>query len=86
MYSLMGNAVMNPDLKTSINRNSLSTVEPVTHLGDTFARNANWTNYFERIFRKCVHLSFFAKKLGRLSTPAECIRKFSKACATPINL
>ncbi len=86
MYSLTGNAVMNPDLKASINRNSLSTVEPVTYLGDTFVRNANRTNYFEGIFRKRVRLSIFAKKLGRLSTPAECISKFSEACATPINL
>ncbi len=82
----MGNVVTNPDLKAVINRNSLFTVESVTYLGDTFVRNANRTNYFEGIFRKHVRLSIFAKKLGRLSTPAECIRKYSEACATPINL
>ncbi len=86
MYTLTGNAVTNPDLKASMNRNSLSTVESVTYLGDTFTINANRANYYEGIFRKRVRLSIFANKLGRLSTPAECISKFSEACATPINL
>ncbi len=62
MYILMGNAVTNPDLKATINRNSLSTVESVTYLGDTFAINTNRTNYFERILRKRVRRSIFCKE------------------------
>ncbi len=38
------------------------------------------------IFRKSVRLSFFAKKLRRLSTPAEYIRKFAEAFVIPIIL
>ncbi len=55
-------------------------------LGVTFASNAKWTNHVEGIFRKWVHLSFFAKKLRSLSTPAECIRKFAEACVVLIIL
>ncbi len=45
-----------------------------------------WANHVEGIFRKCARLSFFAKKLRRLSTPAEYIRKFANACVIPIIL
>ncbi len=58
------------DLKATINDNALSTVDTVTNLGVTFAKNAKSTNHVEGIFRKCIRLSFFAKKLPRLSTPA----------------
>ncbi len=85
-FSLIGNVVTDPDLKATINDNALSTVDTVTCLGGTFARNANWTNHVEGIFRKCVRLCFFAKKLRRLSTPAEYIRKFAEACVIPIIL
>ncbi len=83
-FFLIGNAVIDPDLKATINDNALSTVDTVTYLGVTFARNAKWINHVEGIFRKCVH--FFAKKLRRLSTPAEYIRKFAEACVIPIIL
>ncbi len=65
-FSLKGNAVTEPDLKAAINDNALSTVDTVTYLGATFARKAKWTSHVEGIFRKCVSLSFFAKKLRRL--------------------
>ncbi len=86
MFSLKGKAVTDPDLKATINDKALPTVDSVTYLGVTFAKNAKWTNHVEGIFRKCVRLSFFAKKLRRLSTPAEYIRKFAEACAIPIIL
>ncbi len=86
MFSLIGNAVTDPDLNSTINDNELSSVDAVTYLGVTFARNAKWTNHVEGIFRKCVRLSFFAKKLRRLSTPAEYIRNFAEACGIPIIL
>ncbi len=85
-FSLIGNAVIDPDLKATVNDNALSTVDTFTNLGVTVARNAKWTNHVEGIFRKCVHLSFFAKKLRSLSTPAEYIRKFAEACVIPIIL
>ncbi len=72
-FSLKENAVTDPDLKATINDNALSTVDTVTYLGVTFPRNAKWTNHDEGIFRECVRLSCFAKKLRRLSTPAEYI-------------
>ncbi len=65
IFILKGNAVTDPDLKATINDNVLSTVDTVTCLGVTFARNAKWTNHVEGIFRKCVRLSFFAKKLAK---------------------
>ncbi len=86
MFSLKGNAVTDPDLKAAVNSNILSTVDSVAWFGVTFSRNARWTNHVEGIFRKCVLLSFFAKKLRRLLTPAEFIRKFSDACVIPITL
>ncbi len=86
MFSLKGNAVTDPDLKATINDNVLSTVDAVTCLGVTFARNAKWTNHVERIFRRCVRLSFFAQQLRSLSTPAEFIRKFAEAYVIPIIL
>ncbi len=55
-------------------------------IGVTFARKAKWTNHVERIFRKCVRLSLFAKKLRRLSAPAAVIGKFVEACVKPIIL
>ncbi len=85
-FSLTGNANIDPELDDIINDNALTTVDTVTYLGVTFARNAKWTNHGEGIFRKCVRLSFFAKKLRRLSTPAEYIRKFAEACVIPIIL
>ncbi len=66
-----------------INDNVLSTFDTVTYLGVTFARNAKWTNHIEGIFRKCVRLSFFAKKLRRLSIPAEYIHNFDETCVLP---
>ncbi len=65
-YISIGNAVTDRDLNATVNDNELSTVDTVTYLGVTFARNAKWTNQVEGIFRKCVRLSFFAKKLRRL--------------------
>ncbi len=85
-FSLIGNAIIDHDLNATINDNALSTVDTVPYLVVTFARNANWTNHIEGIFRKCVRLSFFAKKLQKLSTPAEYIRKFAEACVIPIIL
>ncbi len=85
-FSLKENVVTDPDFKAIINDNALSTVDTVTYLGVTFARNAKWTNHVEGIFRKCVRLSFFKKKLRRLSTPAAYIRKFDEACVIPIIL
>ncbi len=77
MFTLKGNAVTDPDLKANTNRYTLSEVESVTYLGVTFSNNAKWTAHVEDIFRKCVRFFFFfVKKLRRLSTPAEFIRKF----------
>ncbi len=78
-----GKCCYRPWFKTIINDNVLSTVDTVTCLGVTFARNAKWTNHVARIFRKCVRLSFFAKKRRSLSTPAEFIRKFAEAYVIP---
>ncbi len=64
---------MDPDLNATINDSALSTVDTVNYLEVTFARNAKWTNHVEGIFRKCVRLSFFAKKLA-------------EACVIPIIL
>ncbi len=83
MFSLKGNAVIDLDLKANINGNALSTVESVTYLGVTFSNNAKWTTHVDEIGIKCAHLSFFVKKLGRLSTLTEFIRKFVDVCALP---
>ncbi len=58
MFSLKGNAVTDPDLKATI----LSTVDSVTNLGVTSARNAKRTDHVEGIFRKCV---FFCKETSK---------------------
>ncbi len=44
-FSLKGNAVTDHDLKATINDNALSTVDTVTYLWVTFARNAKGTNH-----------------------------------------
>ncbi len=75
-----------PRFKTNINGNTLPEVESVTYLGVTLTNNANWAAHVEDIFRKCVHFSFFVKKLRRLSTPAEFIRKFVETCVLPLIL
>ncbi len=62
MFTLKGNAVTDPDLKANINGNTLSEVEPVTYLGVSFSNKAKLTAYVEKIFRKCVRLSFFCKE------------------------
>ncbi len=69
---LKGNAVTDPDLKVKTNGNTLSEVESVTFHG------------VEDIFRTCVRLSFVAKQLRRLSTPAEFSRKFIETCVLPL--
>ncbi len=61
MFSLKGNAAINP--QATINGNVLFTVDSVTYNGIKFSTKAKWTNRVEGIFRKCVRLSFFAKKL-----------------------
>ncbi len=66
-----------------INGTTLSEVESVTYLGATLTNNANCTAHIEDIFRKCVRLSFFVKKLRMLSTPAEFIRRFVETCVVP---
>ncbi len=86
MFTLKGNAVTDPDLKANINGNTLSEVESVTYLGVTFSNNAKWTAHVEDIFRKCVRLCFLVKKLCRLSTPAEFIRKFVETRVLPLIL
>ncbi len=86
MFALRGNVVTDPDLKANINGNTLSEVESVTYHGDTFSYNAKWTAHVEDIFRKCERLSFFVKKLRRLSTPVEFIRKFVETCVLPLIL
>ncbi len=79
-----GNAATDPHLKANISGNTLSTVESVTYLGVTFWNNAKWSTHFEDIFRKCVRLSIFVKKLRRLSTPTAFIRKFVEAWVLPL--
>ncbi len=59
-FSPTGNADTDPDLNATINAHALSTVDTVTYLGVTFARNAKRTNHVEGIFRKCV--SLYTKK------------------------
>ncbi len=86
IFTLKGSAVTDPDLKAKINGNTLSEVESVTYLGVTFSNNAKWTAHVEDIFRKCVRLSFFVKKLRRLSTTAEFIRRFVETCVLPLIL
>ncbi len=85
-FSLKVNSVTDPDLKATINDNALSTVDTVVYLGVTFAKNAKSTNHVEGIFGKCIRLSFLAKKLRRLSTPAKYIRKFAEACVISVIL
>ncbi len=63
MLSLKDNADTDLDSKANINGNALSTVESVTCPGVTFSNNAKWTNHVDNIFRMCLRLSFFVKKL-----------------------
>ncbi len=86
MLTLKDNAETGPSLKANINGDTLSEAESTTYLGVTFSNIAKWTVHDEDIFRKCVRLSFFVKKLRRLSTPNEFIRKFGEACALLIIL
>ncbi len=83
-FSLIGNAIFDPDFNATINENALSTVDTITYLGVTFSRNVKWTNNVVGIFRICESLSFFAKKPRRLSPPAEYIRKFVEGCVIPL--
>ncbi len=86
MFILKGNAVTDLEFKANINGNTLSEVEAVPYLGVTFSNNAKWTAHVEDIFRKCVRISFFVKKLRRLSTPAELIPRFIETCVVPLIL
>ncbi len=43
-----GNAVTEPDLKVTIDDNTLSTFESVTNLGVTLSNNAKWTSHVEK--------------------------------------
>ncbi len=83
MFTLKGNAVTDPDLKANINGNTLSEVASVAYLKLIFSKNAKCTTHVEDIFGKCIRLSFFVKKLRRLSTPDEFIRKFAAVCVLP---
>ncbi len=62
MFSLKSKAVTDPDFKTNINGNILSTVESATYLGITFSNNAKWITHVEDIFRKRVRISFLSKE------------------------
>ncbi len=86
MFILKSNDVTGPDLKFNINGDTSSEVESVTYLVVTFSNNAKWTAQTEDIFKKCVRLTFFVKKLRRLSTQAEFIRKFIETCVVPLIL
>ncbi len=77
MFSLKENAVTDPGLKVTI-----SAVESVTYFWGYIREKSK----LDGIFRNCVHLFFFAKKLRRLSTPAEFIRKFGESGVIPIIL
>ncbi len=50
--------ITDPELKASINSDTLSAVESVTHLGVIFSNNAKWTTHVEEIFKKSVRVSF----------------------------
>ncbi len=63
MFSPMENAGTNPDLKDATNGYTLSTVESVTYLGVTVLNDTKWTTHIGEIFRKCVHLSSFCKRI-----------------------
>ncbi len=58
MFSFKGNADADPELKTNMNGNTLSTVELVVNLKVTFPNNAKLATHVEDTFRKCVLLSF----------------------------
>ncbi len=77
MFPVKGNAVTDPDLKATINGNAQTTVDAVTYLGVTFSSNAEWDTHAEGIFR-CVRLSFFVKKLLRLTTPLSLFANLSR--------
>ncbi len=74
MFSLTLDA--DPDLKTNLNGYTLFTVELVLNIEGTFSNNAKLATHVENTFIKCVRLSFFVKKLQKLSTPVELIRIF----------
>ncbi len=58
MFSFKGYVITDPELKASINGDTLSAVESVTYLGVIFSSNAKWTTHVEDIFKKCVRVSF----------------------------
>ncbi len=62
MFSLKGNAVTDPDLKATINGNTLCTDESVAYLGVTFSNNAKEITHVEESAR----LSFYCKGYQRL--------------------
>ncbi len=70
-------------------RSQASTKEKISLCGPLpplLFRPLIFTIHAEEIFRTCVRLSFIVKKLQRLSTPTEYIRKFTEACVLPIIL
>ncbi len=80
MSTLKDSAIPNPDLKANINDKALSTVESVTYLRLHSRTIQNGPPVLMKFLEIAYASPFFEKKLQRLSTPTEFIRKFFEAC------
>jgi len=58
----------------------------VKYLGVTFSSNLNWTKHTEHVYRKCLRLSFYIKRLITACVPHKILKHFVDGCIVPIIL
>jgi hypothetical protein len=66
-----------------INDIQLNFLSHVKYLGVTFSSNLTWSLHIEELYRKCLKLSFYIRRLNCIQVPSHVIRRFVDACIIP---
>ena len=71
---------------TTLNDHNLNIVKDVKYLGVTFSSNLTWSSHIEYLYKKCLRLSFYIRRLITSKVPRSVIKKFVDSCVLPIIL
>jgi hypothetical protein len=75
---------ISPHVPVLLNDRQLDDLDSVKYLGLTFSSNLTWSFHIEDIYKKCLRLSFYIRRLNSIFVPNNVIHRFVDACVIPI--
>jgi hypothetical protein len=75
-----------PDVRLQLGNIDLRPTELVKYLGVTFSSDMTWTTHIDNLYKKCLRLSYYIRRLRSFGVQNLVIKKFVHACILPIIL